>query len=114
GWFATPPALPPRIHSAMVDFPRPSLSAISREVRPETLAKVANVADAAARAKFPGWNYVIKTNDGYVFTAPVSQFTPNAFGLYDMRGNAEQWCADSYHDGYYDRSPGGNANGPNR
>jgi formylglycine-generating enzyme required for sulfatase activity len=38
---------------------------------PETLAKVANVADAAAKAKFPDWKYAIKASDGYVFT-PLS------------------------------------------
>jgi formylglycine-generating enzyme len=62
---------------------------------PETLAKVANVADATAKASFPDW-ITIKASDGYVFTAPVGKFNPNAFGLYDMRGNACQWCSDWY------------------
>ncbi len=29
-------------------------------------------------------------------TTPVRQFPPNASGLYDMAGNAYQWCADWY------------------
>ena len=79
---------------------------------PETLAKVGNVADAAAKAKFPDWKYTIKANDGYVFTAPVGKFKPNAFGLYDMHGNAWQWCADWYGAEYYATSPADDPTGP--
>ena len=79
---------------------------------PETLAKVGNVADAAAKAKFPDWKYTIKANDGYVFTAPVGKFKPNAFGLYDMHGNAWQWCADWYGAEYYAASPADDPTGP--
>jgi formylglycine-generating enzyme required for sulfatase activity len=79
---------------------------------PETLAKVGNVADAAAKAKFPAWNYTIKASDGYVFTSPVGSFQPNAFGLYDMHGNACQWCADWYGEKYYDASPADDPTGP--
>jgi formylglycine-generating enzyme required for sulfatase activity len=69
---------------------------------PETLAKVANVADAAIKTKFPSWKRsAIRASDGYLFTSPVGSFKPNAFGLYDMHGNAWQWCADSYSENFY-------------
>jgi formylglycine-generating enzyme required for sulfatase activity len=82
---------------------------------PETLAKVANVADATYKAHYPDrrWGmYTIKASDGYTYTAPVGQFKPNAFGLYDMHGNALQWCEDWYGDDYYGKSPADDPKGP--
>ncbi len=60
---------------------------------PETLAQTGNVADASAKKEFPQWP-AIQGDDGYTFTAPVGRYQPNAFGLYDMHGNALEWCED--------------------
>jgi len=48
---------------------------------------VANVADSTAKGKLQILNAWIEANDGYAFTAPVGQFKPNAFGLYEMHSN---------------------------
>lgn len=34
--------------------------------------------------------------DGFAYTAPVASFEPNAFGLYDVTGNAREFMADSW------------------
>ena len=35
-------------------------------------------------------------NDNAVYTAPVSSFFPNGFGIYNMSGNVSEWVQDVY------------------
>ncbi|MDD5675453.1 MAG: formylglycine-generating enzyme family protein [Chitinivibrionales bacterium] len=44
--------------------------------------------------------------------SPVMTRKPNAWGLYDMIGNAWEWCQDRYDKNYYKKSPERNPTGP--
>jgi len=51
-------------------------------------------------------------DDGYVFTSSVGSSEPNPYGIYDMTGNAWEWCSDLYGKDYYAGSPARNPKGP--
>lgn len=42
-----------------------------------------------------------RPNDGYSATAPVDEFEPNDYGLFNMSGNVSEWVADVYRDQSY-------------
>jgi len=79
------------------------------------VTKIGNVADQSFKAAgivvTRGQEFV-NTDDGYVFTAPVGSFQPNAFGLYDMTGNVCEWCHDWFNENYYLNSPLADPMGP--
>jgi len=71
-------------------------------------------ADGGWRANI--WQGVFPTRDdldaGYLTTAPVRTYQPNAFGLWQTVGNVWEWCADWYAADYYSRSPYDSPQGP--
>jgi formylglycine-generating enzyme required for sulfatase activity len=71
----------------------------------ESLKGHADIADAAAKTRFPGWT-TVEFDDGSAFTAPAGSFAANGFGLKDMVGNVYEWCGDGFDPRFYAAAPG--------
>ena len=70
----------------------------------------ANGADVALRARYPDWfDLTAPCDDGRPHTSEAGSYGPNAFGLYDMLGNAREWVADCWNGDYIGAPKDGSA-----
>jgi formylglycine-generating enzyme required for sulfatase activity len=75
----------------------------------KALCRYGNIADQKAGDSIARDRPLAPCDDGFAYTSPAGRYLPNAFGLYDMLGNAMQWTADCYHPGYDDAPADGAA-----
>jgi formylglycine-generating enzyme required for sulfatase activity len=68
---------------------------------PDQACGYANVMDATGKSQVPGVTWEAHNcTDGSAYTANAGSYKPNAFGLYDMIGNAWEWTEDCWNDNY--------------
>lgn len=78
----------------------------------DSLKGYANVMNPSVAESFGASWLPFPWEDGSVVTSAVGGYKPNAWGLYDMHGNAWEWCNDWFERGYYARSPERDPMGP--
>jgi formylglycine-generating enzyme required for sulfatase activity len=77
---------------------------------PDQACGYANVMDTTGKSQVADViGDIHNCSDGYAYTAPAGTYKPNAFGLYDMIGNAWQWTEDCWREGYAGVSTDGSA-----
>lgn len=69
---------------------------------------------AGTTTKYSFGNDISETDAWYERTAVnfVNALLPNQFGIYNMHGNAWEWCSDFYDEDYYFYSDSNNPKGP--
>jgi hypothetical protein len=61
---------------------------------PETKDAVGNYADITLNTALPEAAFIGEYSDGFPTTSPVMSYKPNKNGIYDLGGNASEWCSD--------------------
>jgi len=84
--------------------------------RASDACRFANLLDATAgqrvggaKGRFGSRRELHDCDDGFAHTAPSGQFQPNAFGIFDMIGNASEWTEDCWNDSYVEAPVDGSA-----